>query len=165
MTLFYCLFYNNWITSIETNNELIPVGIETICYYSIPLLNTALLFFGSLTITAAQYYIILKEKQKVKILVLIIIILNLLFSALQLFEYTFSPFTLTDSFFGGIFYFLTGCHALHVIVGTLFLIVAYFRMHHYTNHHHLLLTFSNIYAHLCDIVWLVLFVILYVYLG
>lgn len=164
-TLFYCLFFNKIIPSVETNNTLIGPGIEVIKYESIPLFNTCLLFFGSLTCTGAQYYIIVKNKSKVIELLIITIILNVIFSFLQFFEYFYSPFTLTDSFYGSIFFFLTGCHALHVIVGTLLIVAALARVNHYSNNHHMLSSLANYYAHMVDNVWLVLYAILYVYLS
>ena len=164
-TLFYCLFYVYFIPSVECNNSLLSTGIEPINYLSIPLLNTALLFFGSLTITAAQHTLITKKKSQTILLFLITIVLNLIFSLLQLFEYYYSPFTITDSFYGSIFYFLTGTHALHVIVGSCLLISALLRLHHYTNNHHILSTFSSLYNHFVDVVWIILFALLYIYLS
>lgn len=160
-TLFYCLFYIYYIPSIECNNLFLPLGIDKINWESIPLLNTILLLFGSVTITAAQYTLILKDKKNTKILFIITILLNLIFNLLQVFEYKYSSFTLTDSFYGNIFYSLTFLHFTHVFIGTLIIFAGYSRISHYTNSHHILSNFSSLYNHFVDVVWIVLFILVY----
>jgi cytochrome c oxidase subunit 3 len=49
--------------------------------------------------------------------------LALLFTACQGIEYSVSSFTISDGVFGTCFYFGTGFHGLHVIIGTIFLLV------------------------------------------
>jgi cytochrome c oxidase subunit 3 len=51
------------------------------------------------------------------------VILAIIFTALQGIEYTVSSFTISDGTFGSCFYFGTGFHGLHVIIGTAFLAV------------------------------------------
>jgi cytochrome c oxidase subunit 3 len=51
------------------------------------------------------------------------IILALFFTGLQGIEYSVSSFTISDGVFGTCFYFGTGFHGLHVIIGTIFLLV------------------------------------------
>lgn len=68
----------------------------------------------------------------------ITIILGLVFTALQGMEYYEAPFTIADSVYGSTFYVATGFHGLHVIIGTIFLIVSLVRIveHQLTKHHH-----------------------------
>ena len=51
LSLFFAYFYNAIIPSIETGSIWPPIGIKSINYYTLPLLNTAILFFSSITIT------------------------------------------------------------------------------------------------------------------
>jgi cytochrome c oxidase subunit 3 len=51
------------------------------------------------------------------------ILLAIVFTGLQGLEYTVSSFTISDSVYGSCFYFGTGFHGLHVIIGTIFLVV------------------------------------------
>jgi cytochrome c oxidase subunit 3 len=53
------------------------------------------------------------------------ILLAIVFTALQGVEYTVSSFTLSDGTYGSCFYFGTGFHGLHVIIGTIFLLVGF----------------------------------------
>jgi len=59
---------------------------------------------------------------------LISIILGLYFTALQGIEYFEASFSMADSVYGRTFFIGTGFHGLHVIVGTLFLIICLFRL-------------------------------------
>jgi cytochrome c oxidase subunit 3 len=67
------------------------------------------------------------------------ILLALVFTAFQGIEYSVSSFTISDGTFGTCFYFGTGFHGLHVIIGTIFLSVALLRIfaYHLTDNHHL----------------------------
>jgi cytochrome c oxidase subunit 3 len=67
------------------------------------------------------------------------IILAIVFTLLQVIEYSVSSFTISDGAFGTCFFFGTGFHGLHVIIGTIFLSVGLIRFikYHLTQHHHL----------------------------
>lgn len=66
------------------------------------------------------------------------IFLAIIFTACQAFEYYNAPFTIADSVYGSCFYFSTGFHGLHVIIGTIFLVVSFYRIISYqlTDSHH-----------------------------
>lgn len=67
------------------------------------------------------------------------ILLGVYFTSIQLFEYQHAPFSINDSIYGSCFYLLTGFHGFHVLVGTVFLAVCFFRhkSYHFTRDHHL----------------------------
>jgi heme/copper-type cytochrome/quinol oxidase subunit 3 len=66
------------------------------------------------------------------------IILAFLFTALQAFEYVSANFTISDGIYGSTFFMATGFHGFHVIIGTIFLTVCFFRLvlNHFTIQHH-----------------------------
>ena len=68
----------------------------------------------------------------------ITVVLGVIFTGLQVMEYLEAPFTIADSVYGSTFFVATGFHGLHVLIGTAFLIVCFFRIihHHFTKHHH-----------------------------
>jgi cytochrome c oxidase subunit 3 len=70
---------------------------------------------------------------------LLTIVLAILFTGFQAMEYSVSSFTITDGIYGSCFYFGTGFHGLHVIIGTVFLVVGMWRilLYHVTENHHL----------------------------
>jgi cytochrome c oxidase subunit 3 len=57
---------------------------------------------------------------------------------LQGLEYFEASFTFADSIYGSTFFIATGFHGLHVLIGTLFLIVMLFRHrnHEFRKSHH-----------------------------
>ena len=69
---------------------------------------------------------------------LITLLLGIYFSLLQGFEYYEARFTISDSVYGSVFFVATGFHGLHVLIGSVFLMVCMFRqvLGHYSNWHH-----------------------------
>jgi heme/copper-type cytochrome/quinol oxidase subunit 3 len=63
---------------------------------------------------------------------------GIVFSFIQLYEYNVTSFSISDSVFGAIFYLTTGFHGLHVIIGTILLIVCLLRhlAMHFSKEHH-----------------------------
>ena len=55
-----------------------------------------------------------------------------------MFEYLEATFTISDGVYGSTFYMATGFHGFHVIIGTIFLTVCFFRLvnNHFTKRHH-----------------------------
>nr|QWQ66182.1 cytochrome c oxidase subunit 3 [Mitosporidium daphniae] len=137
LSLFISYFYNNEIY----------IGITSINAYNIPLLNTAILYFSGITITIS---LLTKRKDYL----LYTIILGIIFTILQVYEYYECNFSITDSFYGSIFYILTGLHGIHVIMGTIFLIL--------TLKNIIYMKPSILYWHFVDYVWLILFICIYI---
>ena len=53
--------------------------------------------------------------------------LGAIFTILQAIEYSHAPFGFTDGIYPSVFYMATCFHGFHVLVGTLFLAVCWFR--------------------------------------
>lgn len=163
LTLFFAYFYNSLVPSVEVGSVWPPIGIVTLDYKAVPLVNTLILLSSGFSITASHNYMISRSYPKAYLYLFLTIVLGAFFTLLQYVEYTNAYFTISDSVYGSSFFILTGCHALHILVGTSFLIVTLARMalSHFTNTRHLLFTYSAIYWHMVDAVWLVLFVVVY----
>src|ERR1700729_228982 len=97
------------------------MGIEAINPFELPLLNTVILLSSGVTVTYAHHSLIQGNRSGTLYGLVFTIVLALIFTALQGIEYSVSSFTLSDSVYGSCFYFGTGFHGLHVIVGTIFL--------------------------------------------
>ena len=82
---------------------------------------------------------------------------------MQYIEYRYSEYNITDSIYGNIFYTLTGFHGIHVIIGILFIYIGYIRLAQYTSNHHMNFILSAIYYHFVDIIWLILYGVLYIW--
>lgn len=60
----------------------------------------------------------------------ITIILGAIFTGFQAFEYIGARFSISDGAYGTTFFVSTGFHGLHVLIGTVFLIVCLMRSTH-----------------------------------
>jgi cytochrome c oxidase subunit 3 len=85
--------------------------------------NNNLLFRDLVTVTYAHHSLIQGNRKGILYGTIITIILAVIFTSLQGLEYTVSSFTISDSVYGSCFYFSTGFHGLHVLIGTAFLAV------------------------------------------
>jgi cytochrome c oxidase subunit 3 len=99
------------------------MGIEAINPFELPLLNTVILLSSGVTVTYAHHSLIQGNRVGALYGLVATIILAIIFTGLQGIEYTVSSFTITDGAFGSCFYFGTGFHGLHVMIGTAFLAV------------------------------------------
>jgi cytochrome c oxidase subunit 3 len=99
------------------------MGIESINPFELPLLNTIILLSSGVTVTYAHHSLIQGNRSGALYGLVYTIILAIIFTLLQGIEYTVSSFTITDSTYASCFYFGTGFHGLHVMIGTAFLAV------------------------------------------
>lgn len=90
------------------------------------------------TVTTAHHGLINGERRIVILSLMATLILAVLFILCQGYEYYNAPFTFSDGAYGSTFFFATGFHGLHVIIGTIFLLVALNRLYKYelTDQHH-----------------------------
>jgi cytochrome c oxidase subunit 3 len=99
------------------------MGIEAINPFELPLLNTVILLSSGVTVTYAHHSLIQGNRKGTLYGLVATIILAIVFTLFQGVEYTVSSFTISDGAFGTCFYFGTGFHGLHVMIGTAFLAV------------------------------------------
>jgi cytochrome c oxidase subunit 3 len=99
------------------------MGIQAINPFELPLLNTVILLSSGLTVTYAHHSLIEGDRASTLYGLVYTIMLAAIFTVLQGVEYSVSSFTISDGVFGSCFYFGTGFHGLHVIIGTLMLSV------------------------------------------
>jgi len=163
LAIFWAYFHSALSPTAELGAQWPPAGIEAINAFELPLLNTVLLLASGVTVTYAHHCIIQGDRNGSLYGGLFTIILALVFTAFQGVEYSVSSFTITDGAFGSCFYFGTGFHGIHVIIGTIFLAVGFWRLlaYHLTENHHLGLEAGILYWHFVDVVWLFLFLSVY----
>jgi cytochrome c oxidase subunit 3 len=135
--------------------------------WGIPALNTAILLSSGVTITVAHH--MLREGKRVGVTVWLAAtwLLGATFLSLQAIEYVHAytelGLRLDTGIYGATFFMMTGFHGLHVTLGTIMLIVIWFRVlrGHFTPKHHFAFEATAWYWHFVDIVWLGLFVFVY----
>ena len=141
-----------------------PVGIHTFNPFSLPLLNTMLLLCSGCTVTWAHHALIEGDRKHAVMGLGLTILLGLSFTLFQAVEYHEAPFHFEG---GGVypstFFLATGFHGFHVMVGTTFLIVCFFRArrNEFTPTRHFGFEAAAWYWHFVDVVWLFLFFCIY----
>jgi cytochrome c oxidase subunit 3 len=138
--------------------------------------NTILLLISSTTIAMSITAIQTKNKKLSLLLLGVTILLGLAFLANKYFEwgghikdhiYPGSPVLVLrgqgDVLFYGLYFFMTGLHALHIIIGLIFIgiITGKIINDKITYDNHVLLENSGLYWHLVDLIWIFLFPLFY----
>jgi len=102
------------------------------------LLNTVILLSSGVTITWTHRSILSGHRQQVTISLIATIAYGVLFSLIQFYEYNVAPFCINDSIYGTLFFVLTGFHGLHIVVGSIILVVCLIRHinYHFTTTQH-----------------------------
>nr|AYW52134.1 cytochrome c oxidase subunit 3 [Discolomatidae sp. 1 ACP-2013] len=163
ISFFWSFFHNSLSPSIELGMNWPPKNIITFNPLHIPLLNTIILLTSGLTVTWAHHSLMENNFNQTSISLLITILLGILFTIFQGFEYIEAPFTIADSIYGTSFFMATGFHGLHVMIGTIFLLICYIRHlnYHFSKTHHFGFEAAAWYWHFVDIVWLFLYISIY----
>jgi cytochrome c oxidase subunit 3 len=149
LSIFWAFFHSALSPAIEIGGVWPPQGITALNAFAIPLLNTILLLSSGAFVTYAHHALIQGDRKGAIRGTLVTVILAIIFTAFQAYEYSQAPFTIADSVFGSAFFASTGLHGLHVIVGTIFILVGFFRIinYHFTTKHHLGYEASILYWH------------------
>ena len=163
LAIFWAYYHSALSPTIETGAHWPPMGIESINPFELPLLNTIILLSSGVTVTYAHHSLIQGKRAGALNGTVSTVFLAGIFTALQGVEYTVSSFTISDAIYGSCFYFGTGFHGLHVMIGTAFIGVGLWRIlsYHITDNHHLGFEASILYWHFVDVVWLFLYVSVY----
>lgn len=140
-------------------------------------LNTVILLVSSMTVAMSTSAL---QKKNVKLAVYLIgitLILALAFLVNKYFEWGIkfehgifpgsshltTDFGQGEILFFGLYFVMTGLHALHIIAGMVLLAIALVRVHKGTVHagHPVLLENAGLYWHLVDLIWIFLFPLFY----
>lgn len=165
VSFFWAFFHRRLSPRVELGCAWPPVGINALNPYQLPLLNTIVLLASGVTVTFCHHRILNKDLTRRKIRLIITIFLGLYFTFLQLGEYKETRFSIADRVFGSVFFVATGLHGLHVIIGSLFLIVCLLRLflEHFSSKHHFGFEAASWYWHFVDVVWIFLYCNIYIW--
>ena len=135
--------------------------------WGIPAINTLILLSSGATVTWAHWGLKKGNRSQLNSGLFLTIALGCLFLGLQAYEYVHAyhalGLKLTTGAYGATFFMLTGFHGFHVTIGTIMLIVIFLRSlnGHFTAKHHFAFEGVSWYWHFVDVVWLLLFVLVY----
>ncbi|MBS0319248.1 MAG: cytochrome c oxidase subunit 3 [Proteobacteria bacterium] len=144
------------------NSPFTPMGA-----IGIPLINTLILLSSGVTLTIAHHALKAGNRGSLKLWLFLTILLGFTFLCFQAYEYhhayTEYNLKLTSGVYGSTFFMLTGFHGLHVTIGAIMLTVMLVRIFkgHFDAEHHFGFEAAAWYWHFVDVVWLLLFVLVY----
>jgi len=159
--------YKNGI-AFELAGEELDVFIGTF--------NTIILLISSATIAMSISSIQMRNKNLTVILLGITLVLAIVFLVNKYFEWgakiehglfpgteTLHQFGHGETLFFGLYYFMTGLHALHIIVGIVLITIIMVKVHKGKIHENRFVQLENtgLYWHLVDIIWIFLFPLFY----
>jgi len=163
VAIFWAYFHAALSPAVEVGVSWPSAGIAAIDPFALPLLNTVLLLSSGAAVTYAHHGIVAGSRGSALVGMALTLLLAVVFTVCQGVEYQTAGFSMQDGVYGTVFYASTGAHGFHVALGTLFLLVGALRLFygHLTTGHHRGLQFAIVYWHFVDLVWLVLFVVVY----
>ncbi len=141
-----------------------PAGIHTFDPFHLPFLNTMILLLSGTTVTWAHHSLLEDDRRGLIMALGLTVLLGMSFTCFQALEYSDAPFAFSGGgIYPSVFFLATGFHGFHVIVGTIFLVVCWFRSKggEFTPARHFGFEAAAWYWHFVDVVWLFLFVAIY----
>jgi cytochrome c oxidase subunit 3 len=141
---------------------------QTVPAWGLPLLNTLILLTSGVTVTIAHHALKAGKRGALLLFLGLTVLLGCVFLYYQATEYAHAyhalNLTLGSGIYGSTFFMLTGFHGAHVTLGTLMLLIMWFRCAkgHFTKDNHFAFEAVAWYWHFVDVVWLGLFLFVYV---
>lgn len=139
-----------------------PEGIER--ELILPGINTAILISSSFVINQSNTAIKKNDVAGLRTWFLATAVMGAIFLAGQAYEYSQLAFGLTNNLYASSFYVMTGFHGLHVCFGVLLILAVLWRSlksDHYSKDHHFGVEAAELYWHFVDVIWIILFILLY----
>jgi cytochrome c oxidase subunit 3 len=169
--MFFFAFFWAYFNFGVTEEAWPPQGTDSFNPIDMPLYNTVILLLSGVTVTWAHEAIRHGDRRDFLWSLGLTVLLGILFTCMQAFEY-FEAFTVFGygynaegvvETYPSTFLIATGFHGFHVIIGTTFLAVCWFRglANNMTKEKHFGFEAAAWYWHFVDVVWLFLYVSIY----
>lgn len=130
-----------------------------------PAINTVVLVSSSFVIYFAEQSLKRHKIGMFRVLWLLTSAMGIYFLIGQAIEWHGLPFKLTTGLFGATFYLLTGFHGLHVLIGVVLQLLMFGRSFIPGNYNktHFGVSAASLFWHFVDLIWLILFSLLYLW--
>lgn len=131
----------------------------------VPTINTIILVSSSFVIHKGDTAIKNNDLAGLRIWYIVTALMGAIFLGGQVYEYMNLGYGLSTNIFSNCFYLMTGFHGLHVFVGLLLILGVLWRSRkkdHYGATKHVGVEMAEIYWHFVDIIWIILFTLLYI---
>ena len=169
-SFFWAFLHACW-GRVRINLPWPPMGIQCLKPWGVPFYNRFLLIGSGLTVTyahkAAKSNRLKWSNSNPELVgaLGVTVILGVVFLRFQAYEYWWLRFSMNDGVYGSCFYVITGFHGLHVVAGTVWLFVCFQRArlgHFQLRYRHVGMQLAIWYWHFVDVVWILLFGVVYV---
>jgi cytochrome c oxidase subunit 3 len=163
-SVIFLAFFSGYAILKTSALNWLPAGVDGLEWRT-PLLNTVVLLSSSGTIVVAEHF---KAKDKLWLFRgfwLLTMAMGAYFLYGQAVEWSGLKFGFTSGTFGGTFYLLTGFHGLHVATGILLMgimLIKSFIPGNYDGGEQGVQA-TSLFWHFVDVIWVVLFLLLYVW--
>jgi cytochrome c oxidase subunit 3 len=144
--------------------DQIARGVKLELELVLPLMATIILVLSSVTMQFGVWAIQKGDRTALIRWLMVTIVLGLTFLTAQMYDYSQLPFRAGDTVYGTTFYTLTGFHGAHVAGGLIFMMVMLARSMagQFSAARHEAVEACSFYWHFVDVVWIVLFTVLYI---
>ncbi len=156
-------FFITYLFTRAIHVEWPPEGTEV--ELLVPTINTIILVSSSFVIHQGDVAIKKNDVKGFRLWYVVTAAMGAIFLAGQVYEYLTLGYGLTTNIFANCFYLMTGFHGLHVFVGLLLILGVLWRSRrpgHYSDTKHTGIEMAEIYWHFVDIIWIILFGLLYI---
>ena len=163
-SVIFLSFFAGYIIYKTTSPDWYPpgvTGLET----EAPLINTIVLVSSSFVIYVAERYLHDQKLWGFRLFLVATMAMGAFFLYGQAVEWGSLPFSYRSGLFGGSFHLLTGFHGLHVFTGIILqtlMLVKSFVPGNYDNGF-FGVEATSLFWHFVDVIWIVLFMLLYVW--
>jgi len=160
--LMFCGFFATYLALRSGSAEWPPEGTEV--ELLLPAVNTVILVASSFVINFGTKAIKRNDVAALRKWFGITVAMGGVFLIGQIYEYLTLGYGLKTNIFSNCFYLTTGFHGAHVFIGLLLILGVLWRSRregHYSAQAHTGPEMAEIYWHFVDVVWLVLFALIY----
>ena len=163
-SVIFISFFVGYIVYKTTAVNWLPPGIEGLEVRE-PAINTVVLVSSSFVIYFAERYLHVKNLWGFRAFWLLTMAMGSYFLYGQAVEWSGLEFGISDGLFGGTFYLLTGFHGLHVLTGVLLQLIMLGRSFIPGNYDsgEFGVAATSLFWHFVDVIWIVLFLLIYVW--
>ena len=161
--------------TVEAFTAMVPIapaavwaqGVFQGIWGSLPTINTLLLLTSGVTLTVAHHALLKDERSKTIKFMWLTVVLGIVFLLLQGYEYYHAyhamNLKMSSGIYGSTFFLLTGFHGFHVFLGMMMLLFVTLRLQsgHFNAKRHFGFEGAAWYGPFVDVVWLLLYVLVY----
>lgn len=163
-SVIFLSFFAGYIVLKTSSPSWLPEGFEGLEIHE-PLINTIVLVSSSFVIYVAEEFLKKGKLNLFRFFWLLTSAMGIYFLVGQAKEWSELSFGLRSGAFGSSFYLLTGFHGLHVLTGVLlqfYMLLRSFKPNNYEPGH-TGVTEVSLFWHFVDVIWIILFCLIYLW--